>query len=313
MNLFWELMFSGYREEADGGSGGGGGGGEGGGGGNNPPPPPGQQQQQLSLRAQLASQFEAPEDRTKFEEWANRHTTDKDFVKAVKSMRDTYDQRVPLPGADSKPEDWHKLYTRLGKPESKADYKIDFGEEKLSDVELGQVEAFKEFAFERNFTQQQFEEGVKFQRQLEMQTLEALSAQVDSFQNKAAETLRKEWGPDFEANLEYAKAAGQQFADNYDEYKALMDMTILGKDGGMRVGDHPALMKVMTKVGRLFAEDARIRNMETSGETESLQAKIRAIEEEARKAGRSTAEREYHERLEPLYKKLYPAKHKVSA
>jgi hypothetical protein len=312
MRLYWQIFFA----PDEGGAGGGAGGGEGTGGdkgaggensGSNQNLTPNSQ----SLRAQLASQFEAPEERTKFEEWANKHVTDKDFAKSVKSMRDTYDARVPIPGPEARPEDLHKFYTRIGKPETAKDYKFEWGENKLDDPTTARFEGFKEFAHANNLSQAQFENLIKWNEQTEGGLQESLAAQVDAFQGKAVETLRQEWGPDFDANLEYAKAAGLQFADSPEEYKSFMDMTILGKEGGMRVGDHPVLLKIQAKIGRLFSEDARIRHMEKSGEAETIQGQISAIEEEARKANRSTSERQYHERLEPLYKKLYPAKHKA--
>lgn len=268
-------------------------------------------ERELSLRARLADSFETDEEKAAFRQRAEKYGTDKDFAKTVNSMFNTYDQRVPLPGADSKPEDWHKLYTRLGKPESPVDYKYDWGETKLDDATTQRVEAFKQYAHEHNFTQAQFEKSLSFYNDLQAKEFEAAAGQIDSFQLKTTEVLRKEWGADFETNLEHAKAAGAEFCDSPEEYKALMDMTIMGEQGAMRIGDHPTLLKIMAKIGRAYSEDARIRNMEKSGEAEGIQAKIAEIEEAARKANVSTSQEPYHSQLAPLYQKLFPKKHKV--
>ncbi len=271
----------------------------------------GQQQQQLSLRAQLAEAFETPEEKEAFRKRAEKFATDKDFAKSMHHMSSTYDQRVPLPGADSKPEDWHKLYTRLGKPETANDYKFEWGEERLDDAGTARYEAFKKFAHDEHLTQKQFEGLVKLNQTFNGQDLEAASGQLDNFQLKTTELLRKEWGADFEANLEYGRTFGSDFADSPEEWKAAMDLTIMGPQGAMRVGDHPTLLKAFAKVGRMFSEDARIRSMEKSGETESIQAKIAEIEERAAKENKSTSQEPFHSQLAPLYAKLYPKKHKV--
>jgi hypothetical protein len=268
--------------------------------------------QSLSLRAQLAGQFEDANEKQGFESWANKYTTDKEWLKGLNNMRTTFDQKVTLPSGDSKPEDWDKFYQRIGKPATPKDYKYEWGESKPDDATLARFEGFKEFAHKHHLTQPQVEALVKWNQETEGQMEGVLAEQVDAYQNKTIEFLRKEWGPDFEQNLEYASAAGQHLASDHKAFKAFSDMTILGKEGGMRVGDHPAFLDVMAKVGRMFAEDTRALNMHNSGEAESIQQQIRTIEEEARKANKSTADREYHERLEPLYKKLYPAKHKAN-
>lgn len=317
MRLYWQIFF---KPEGEGGAGGGAGGDAGGaggagggaaggaggvvGGGNSEQQ---QQQQQLSLRAQLAASLDG-DDRKGFEDWTNKYATDKDWVKATHNMRSTYDQRATIPGADAPKEERHKFFTKLGKPETPTDYKFDWGEAKPDNPTTARFEAFKQFAHEHDLTQGQFEKLVSLNNQFSQQDTEAAMAQLEEAQGKTAGLLREEWGPDFEANLEYAKAAGADFADTPEEWKALMDMPIIGKEGTMRVGDHPVMLKVLAKIGRAYSEDARVRVMERTGETQSLQAKIAEIEEEAAKANRKTSEAYYHNRLAPLYAKLYPGK-----
>ncbi len=318
MRLHWQVLWN--TEGGSGGDGGAGGaggaaGGAGGAGGEGGAPggvPGGDKgagggQQQLSLRAQMASMLEG-DAKSQFEEWGKKYATDADFGKAIHNMRSTYDQRVVMPGADAPPEERHKFFQKLGKPNTATDYKFEWGDEKPDNATTARFEAFKKFAFDENLTQTQFEKLVQLNNKFAADDGEAALAQLDEAQERSSEALRKAWGVDYDANLEYAIAAGADLADSSDEWKALMDMPIIGKEGTMRVGDHPTLLKVLAKVGRAYSEDTRIRISEKTGERQSIQAQIEAIEEEARKAGRKTSEEHYHNRLMPLYAKLHPGK-----
>jgi hypothetical protein len=288
---------------ADGGAGGGGN--DGGNGGVNPNPGAAQ-----SLRSQLAAAL--PEaDRDPFNKWAGGFATDTDFAKSALNLRSTYDNRVPIPKPDDKPEVIKGFWQKVGMPKEAKEYAYDFGKTEdgkpvaLDDDETARFERFKEYAHEHNFTQSQFTAGVKF---LEEDTAKQMTA-VTAASNKATadseKLLKSEWGPDFDDNLAFAEDAAVDFAGK-DEWTKLAELRL---EGGMKVGSHPTLVKMLAKIGRMNGNDQRVRRMNETGEAEDIKAKIAEIEEEAFKAGQSTAEERWHKQLQPLYEKLYPTKH----
>ena len=77
----------------------------------------------------------------------------------------------------------------------------------------------------------------------------AQQSQVDTetSQVQAEQELRKEWGRDFEANVKRAGALA----------KANMNPDILDLElkSGIRVGDHPELIKGFAKIASMMSED----------------------------------------------------------
>src|SRR5688572_1764706 len=215
MRMFWE------------GEGGAGAGGEGvgdpagGSGGAGDPP--------ASLFSQMSSMFEDPEERTGFEKWSQRYTSDKERAKAFNSMRSEFDKRVKLPDEQAKPEDVDKFWQKLGKPPTPKDYKYEWGDHQMTDLETSRFEAAKEFAHKNNYTQPQFEKMIELYQTFGSQDQEMIEESVARFQDETTQTLKKEWGADFEQNVLYAKAAGKHFAPDHEAWTTFVNMPILGE------------------------------------------------------------------------------------
>jgi len=262
----------------------------------------------VSLREQLATTLPDTE-REGFQKWASTYTDDTEFVRGAFNMRQQFDARVPVPGKDAKPEDYDKFFQKVGKPAAPKDYAFDWGKGEdgkpvqLPDSDAARFESFKEYAHQHHFTQGQFEAGIKFLNEDNAKQEAEFEAMLDREHENSLKAMKAEWGPDFEPNVQAALDGGLAYAP--DE-KAWTDFVNLPLAGGMLVGDHPTLLKTMAKVGRASAEDQRVRDLRSSGEAETIQAQIAAIENEAIKAGKSTSSEEYHNRLMPLYKKLEP-------
>jgi hypothetical protein len=310
-HLIWNHIFfdkdGGSGGEGSGDSGGDPGGAGGGGDGGNAGGAPGAS----SLRAQLAAGLDETE-RASFAKWADSYTTDKDFAKAAVSMRSNFDSRVPIPKPDDKPEVIDGFWQKVGKPKEAKEYAFDWGKDEegkprvLDDEMAGFFEGFKEHSHKVHKTKAQFEEDLKFYNDFEAKREASMKGKI-SAGLKAAETrLKQDWGPDYEDNLAFAQDAGADFADDEKEWTSFVNLQLAD---GVRIGDHPTLLRMMAKIGRANADDRRVRRMNDSGEAESIKAKIEEIENEALAKGKSTSSEEYHKRLQPLYEKLYPKKH----
>lgn len=283
-------------------------GGEGAGGVTPPPGGGGGSQEPVSLRAQMASMLDS-DMRPGFEKWANTYTTDEEFARGTLNKHQQFDARVPLPKDDSKPEEIDKFYQRIGKPPSPKEYSYDFGKDEegkpreLPDGDRARLEAFKEYAHANHYTQKQFEAGLKFLDEDNAKQETEFAATLDRAQENSIKTLKQEWGPDYEANLDAAIEGGVAFAPDEASWKEFVNLPLAG---GIKVGDHPTFLKTMAKLGRASAEDQRVRTMHQSGEADNIQAEIGKIEQAAIAAGKSTASEPYYSQLRTLHKKLQP-------
>jgi len=84
---------------------------------------------------------------------------------------------------------------------------------------------------------------------LQDQTKAAIEAQNKAdkdYLSNAEEALRKEWGGDYKANVQYADEAAKAFWDE--------DIGSLELKNGMLLGSHPAFMKGTAEIGRRIGE-----------------------------------------------------------
>ncbi len=267
-----------------------------------------------SLRALTAASLEGDE-RTDFEKWGQQYTTDTEFAKAMGSMRRQFDSRVPVPKQDAKPEELDKYFQRVGKPKDAKDYAFDWGKDEkgqprqLDDTERGRFEGFKEFAHKNHLTQAQFENLVKFHEEGERKSDETFVGQINAAHQRSVDELRNEWGADFDNNANAAVEGGILYAPSEEAWSSFVELPLAN---GMKVGDHPTLLRTMAKIGRASGEDTRVRNMNSSGEAESIKAEIASLEQQALDAGELPSDAKWHKRIDPLYKKLYPKVHTAS-
>jgi hypothetical protein len=110
--------------------------------------------------------------------------------------------RLPKDG-----DDLNEFYNKLGRPES-AD-KYDFGEYQIPEGALDLTDNFREFAHKHGLTQQQaqglfndWNENLSGQLQSSHEQMQAASAQE-------IESLRSDWGSEYDANIEYGRAAAR--------------------------------------------------------------------------------------------------------
>lgn len=297
----------GGSDEQTGGQGGGGGDASGGGGG---APPPGD----LSLRARLAGAL-SEEERPAFQRWADSYTSDAEFARGAVTMRSQFDGRVPIPTETATPEQVDKFWQKLGKPAEAKAYAFDFGKNddgtpvELDDDNASWLESYKEHAHKHHYTQAQFQSGVEFFQDLEGKRQEIAVQRNNRMIDETEAALKKEWGPDYDANILAATDAGVEYSGSEQEWLEFAEMPLAN---GMKVGAHPTLVKALAKVGRSIAEDQRVRNMHTSGEADDIKAQIATLEEEAYKAGSTPSQEPWHGRINTLYQKLYPKKHTVN-
>lgn len=160
----------------------------------------------------------------------------KSYVHAVKKMGVPPEQMIRIP---QEGDSWDDVYTALGRPESPMGYAF----EGLEDSE--QLNDFRQFAHELGLNQTQAEhlihkvaENAGNQQAMQNEALE--KAEMEGFK-----ALQKDWGGDFDKNMDYARRAFNRYAS--PEALELMENTGLG--------NHPEILKLFSQIGEQLSEE----------------------------------------------------------
>lgn len=168
-------------------------------------------------------------------------------------------EKVPLPKDENDKDGWDRFYAAAGRPEG-AD-KYDIAKPQVPEgvnvpYDEDEEKFWRNLAFENGLSNRQFKQmwdtGVKSRMD------KAISWQQESQQAKAkaVDALKREWGDNFDGNLNVAKAAFMQFAD--PDLKAYLDETGLGND--------PRFTKAYYKIGKAMNGATRIQGQAKTAE-----------------------------------------------
>jgi len=167
----------------------------------------------------------------------------KSYINATKMIGQ---DKVAVPNKNSTEDQWNEVYDKLGRPESSDKYSLNVKSDVVP-IDEGSIKQFADNAHKLGLNQKQAEgildfyktnmEGMAQQSQVDTETAQAQSAQE----------LRQEWGREFDTNVKKAGALA----------KANMNPEILDMElkNGMRVGDHPEIIKGFAKIAGMMSED----------------------------------------------------------
>jgi len=167
----------------------------------------------------------------------------KSYINATKMIGQ---DKVAVPNKNSTEDQWNEVYDKLGRPESSDKYSLNVKSDVVP-MDEGSIKQFADNAHKLGLNQKQAEgildfyktnmEGMAQQSQVDTETAQAQSAQE----------LRQEWGREFDTNVKKAGALA----------KANMNPEILDMElkNGMRVGDHPEIIKGFAKIAGMMSED----------------------------------------------------------
>ena len=167
--------------------------------------------------------------------------------------------KVSVPNKNSTEDQWNEVYDKLGRPESADKYSLDV----KSDVvpfDDGAVKQFAENAHKLGLSNKQAQGVLEFYKNSMEGTAQQNQVDTETSQVQAEQELRKEWGREFETNV---KRAGALAKANLNS-----DVLDLELNNGMRVGDHPEIIKGFAKMASLMTEDKMVSD-EDKGATSS--------------------------------------------
>jgi len=162
---------------------------------------------------------------------------------------DSFKRRAVLPpNSNSSDEDVAKFRKAIGVPDSPDGYEIEMDKD-ADDGAKSRVERLKGAAHAVHMTPQQLGALIEW-HSTEMDALEAADGEAIAQRQAELKTeLSREWGADYQRNASVAMRTAQEAFGGYAEEFLAMEL----KDG-TRVGDHPAMLRGMAKLGRKFGE-----------------------------------------------------------
>jgi hypothetical protein len=174
--------------------------------------------------------------------------------KSPEEFRKGYDNKneligrkgVIVPTEKSTPEELNSFFNSLGRPEKPEAYKLSPVENLHPEIKVSpeSQKAFFEEAHKRGLTNQQADGLNKWYLSGVSQMLATRDkAQAENMQ-KSLNTLRTEWGADFDKNM----ALATRMVKNFGGKEAL--------DSFGDLGNNPGVLKFLANVGKRFAEDS---------------------------------------------------------
>ena len=165
----------------------------------------------------------------------------KSYVHLVKRLGAPPEQIVRLPSSEDDPS-WSEVYERLGRPNDPAGYDIHADNET--------TRQFLQEAHKLGLNKNQVRNIYDWYSKNSELSETAAKDQFEQQQQDYVHSLKQDWGREYEANSDIARRAFLQLADG--ETLKLVEETGLG--------NHPGLVKLMNKVGRMMAEDGLLQN-----------------------------------------------------
>ena len=154
--------------------------------------------------------------------------------------------KVAVSNQNSTEEQWNEVFDKLGRPASADKYTLDVKSDVIP-LNEGDVKQFAENAHKLGLSNKQAQGVLEFYKNNMEGQAHQSKVDTETSQVQAEQELRKEWGRDFEVNVKRAGALA----------KANMNPDILDLElkNGMRVGDHPELIKGFAKIASMMSED----------------------------------------------------------
>jgi hypothetical protein len=154
--------------------------------------------------------------------------------------------KVAVPNQNSTDDQWNEVYSKLGRPESPDQYKLE-AKSDVVPIEESAVKQFAENAHKLGLNNKQAQGILEFYKNSMEQTAQQTQVDVETAQAQSQQLLRQEWGKSYDANLQKAASVAKANMD-----AKILDMQL--KDG-TRLGDHPSVIKGFANIANLLSED----------------------------------------------------------
>ena len=180
------------------------------------------------------------------------------LAKTVVHQQKVLGSRIPIPKTD---EEKSELYTKLGRPESGEAYDFTIPETHKSHFNEDQVKEFRNVAHQIGLNNDQTKALIDFQVKSVDHEIQRQSTDLTVTKQATEDTLKKEWGYDYDKQVRNAQRALQVYGN--EELNELMN----GEAGNI-----PAVIKLFAKLGSEVTEDMAKNTQNNSLATSPLDA-----------------------------------------
>jgi hypothetical protein len=187
-----------------------------------------------------------------------KYATIGDVSRGLLDLSGKLEGTVRIPGEDATDEDKSSFFNALGRPETAEKY--EFTRPTLPEginYDEAQEGAFRTMAHEIGLSQAQAEKLYGFYHQNILDSYKEYVNTATKAKEEAETELKKEWGDQYNGNLEVAKRAMREFGG--EEIAKFME--------GSGLGNNPLLVKLFNQIGKAMLED-NLQSGKVKGEEE---------------------------------------------
>ena len=167
----------------------------------------------------------------------------KSYINATKMIGQ---DKMVVPNNNFTEDQWSDAYSKMGRPESADKYSLNIKSDVIPFEETA-IKSFQEQAHKLGLNNQQAQGVLDFYKNTTEGSIQQSKVDTETAQAQAQQSLRQEWGREYDANISKAKSLAKA---NVSAEVLLMEL----KDG-TRVGDHPEIVKGFAKIANLLSED----------------------------------------------------------
>ena len=190
----------------------------------------------------------------------------KSYINATKMIGQ---DKVALPNKNSTEDQWNEFYDKAGRPESADKYSLNVKSDVVP-LDNGAVKQFAENAHKLGLSNKQAQGVLEFYKNSMEGTAQQSKVDTETAQVQAEQELRQEWGREFENNV---KKAGALAKANINS-----DILDLELKSGIRVGDHPELIKGFAKIASMMSEDKIVSpESDSTNKSADIESEISSI------------------------------------
>ena len=158
-------------------------------------------------------------------------------------------EKVPVPAGDDDEEGWQRWYAATGRPEKPDDYELERPTQTAIEYDEDGEKAFRTWAHQNGLNKRQTKNLYDNYVKSRIEAHANYTKLQDEGKVQAQHALQREYGSRYDAKLQLAKAALQQFAD--PDYVKYLDETGLGND--------PRTIRAWVKIGEERLGETRLK------------------------------------------------------
>jgi hypothetical protein len=233
---------------------------------------------------------------------AERIASPADAIKALYDTRNELTQRIKVPGEGSTEEEVKTFRKAIGVPDTVEGYEVTLADGMtMNDQDKMVLQAVAPLALEEGVPKAAFNRFVGRFMELSKNAEQQLVTQIKQFGEQAETQLRKEWGADYEKNVNLSTRVRDAIGG--PEMKAFFNETLL--PGGKLLGDHPIMVKFMATIARRTMDEGEMMLGHTPEEKKSIQSQIDDLNKAVPVGSPGYTTQAHQQKLQGLYDKLY--------